>query len=324
MNLQFMGVYSHSFAGMFNASMDDSVLVFIFAGLVLFLNSVFTVQQQSVAIVERFGKFVRLASPGLNFKIPFIDSIAGRSIMRVQQLDVEVETKTEDNVFLTALVSVQYRVLPDSVYEAYYKLDNPRKQITSYVFDVVRARVPKLKLDDLFERKDEIANVVREELDEIMAQFGYSIVKALVTDINPAAVVKDAMNAINAAQRQRVAATETGEAEKIIKVKAAEAEAESMALRGQGIANERKAIVEGFQESIERFHSGVPDASSSQIMALLMMSQYIEMLKSVGSHGHSNTLMVPHTPSGMMDISAQLQQALIAANQVQESTNAPN
>lgn len=290
-------------------------------GLFVFLSGVFTVKQQTVAVIERFGKFTRLAKPGLNFKIPFIENIAKLVVMRVQQLDVEVETKTEDNVFVVAMVSVQYLVLPDKVFEACYKLDNPRKQITSFVFDVVRARVPRLKLDDFFERKDEIAHAVRDELDEVMAQFGYNIVKTLVTDINPAQLVKDAMNAINAAQRQRVAATETGEAEKIIKVKAAEAEAESMALRGQGIANERKAIVAGFRESIETFHAGVPDASSSQIMTLLMMSQYIEMLKTVGSLGHSNTIMVPHTPSGLTDMSNQLQQAIITGNQISKSSS---
>jgi len=192
----------------------------------------FLVQQQTAALVQRFGKFTRIAEPGLNFKVPFMERVAGRVNLRVRQLDVDVETKTEDNVFVKVIVSVQYFVLKEKIYDAFYKLDDPERQIRSFVFDVVRARVPKIKLDDVFEKKDEIAIVVKQELAQVMDDFGYGIVKALVTDIDPDAKVKAAMNDINAAQRLRVAAAEKGEADKILQVKSAEAEAESKALSG--------------------------------------------------------------------------------------------
>ena len=182
-------------------------------------NGFFTVEQQTLVSVERFGKFQRIAMPGLNFKIPLIDSVAGRVNLRVQQLNVPVETKSEDNVFVKVAVSVQYHVIADKAYQAFYKLENPEQQITSFVFDVVRARVPKMKLDDVFEKKDEVANAVKQELDDIMSELGYNIVKSLVTDIDPDAKVKAAMNEINEAQRMRIAANERGEAEKILKVK---------------------------------------------------------------------------------------------------------
>jgi regulator of protease activity HflC (stomatin/prohibitin superfamily) len=192
------------------------------AALAALASTFFTVEQRTTAIVQRFGKFVREAGPGLNVKIPFIDKVIGRINLRVQQLDVKIETKTEDNVFVHVVVAVQYYVLPNKVYDAFYKLDDAGRQITSFVFDVVRARVPKIKLDDVFEKKDEIADVVKGELAQVMEGFGYGILKALVTDIDPDAKVKQSMNEINAAQRLRVAATEKGEAERILKVKAAE------------------------------------------------------------------------------------------------------
>ena len=204
----------------------------------------FVVQQQTAAVVQAFGKFARVAGPGLHFKTPFVEVVAGTVNLRVRQLDVEVETKTQDNVFVKVLVSVQYFVLPDKIYEAFYKLQSPERQITSFVFDVVRARVPKIKLDDVFEKKDDIADAVKTELQQVMDDFGYDILKALVTDIDPDHKVKEAMNEINAAQRLRVAATEKGEAEKVLKVKAAEAEAEAKALSGKGIADQRRAIVD--------------------------------------------------------------------------------
>jgi regulator of protease activity HflC (stomatin/prohibitin superfamily) len=215
----------------------------------------FVVQQQTAAIVQSFGKYNRVAGPGLHFRIPFVEKVAGTVNLRVQQLDVEVETKTQDNVFVRVVVSVQYFVPPDKVYDAFYRLDDPVNQIRAFVFDVVRARVPQIRLDDVFEKKDEIATAVREELSQVMDDFGYGIVKALVTDIDPDAKVKAAMNEINAAQRMRVAATERGEADKILQVKAAEAEAESKALSGRGIADQRRAIIEGLRESVDEFQN---------------------------------------------------------------------
>ena len=275
----------------------------------------FTVEQQTAAVIQRFGKFVRVAMPGLNAKAPFIDSVAGRISLRVQQLDVKVETKTEDNVFVHVVVAVQFYVLPAKVYEAFYRLGNAATQITAFVFDVVRARVPRIKLDDVFAKKDEIADVVKSELAHVMEDFGYGIVKALVTDIDPDAKVKQAMNEINAAQRLRVAATEKGEADRILKVKAAEAEAQSKALQGKGIADQRKAIVEGLRESVDEFQRGVPGATAHDVMNLVLMTQYFDTLKEIGAAARSNTILIPHSPGNLTDLAAQVRNAMITADE---------
>ena len=276
----------------------------------------FTVKQQTAAIVTRFGKFTRIANPGLNILLPFIERVAGHVNLRVRQLDVEVETKTEDNVFVKVLVSVQYYVLPEKIYEAFYRLENPEKQIKSFVFDVVRARVPRIRLDDVFEKKDEIADVVKSELQQVMDDFGYGILKALVTDIDPDAKVKAAMNEINAATRLRVAATEKGEAEKILMVKSAEAEAESKALSGKGIADQRRAIVEGLRESVDEFQKTIRSASASDVMNMVLMTQYFDTLKDLGHQSRTNTIMIPHSPGHMNDLAGQIRNAMIAGEQV--------
>ena len=290
-------------------------------GVLMLLMTFFTVQQQTAAVIQRFGKFVRIAPPGLNFKVPLIDAVAGRLNLRVQQLDVKVETKTEDNVFVHMMVSVQYFVVPEKAYEAFYKLVDPQSQITSFVFDVVRARVPRIKLDDLFEKKDEIADAVKHELAQVMDDFGYGIVKALVTDIDPDAKVKEAMNEINAAQRMRVAATEKGEAERILRVKAAEAEAQSKALQGKGIADQRKAIVEGLRASVEDFRTGVPGSTAQDVMNLVLMTQYFDTLKEVGMASKTNTILIPHSPGYLSDLTTQMRNAMITADAVHASSN---
>lgn len=287
----------------------------IILGAIL-LTGLFTVRQQTAAIVERFGRFKRVAGAGLNFKIPLIDRIAGRISLRVRQLDVRVETKTKDNVFVFVIVSVQYFVIPEKVTDAFYKLQNAETQITSFVFDVVRARVPGINLDQVFETKDDIAQAVKLELEQIMDDFGYGIVKTLVTDIDPDAKVKASMNEINAAQRLRVAAVEQAEADKIRVVKAAEAEAESKALQGKGIADQRTAIVNGLKESVSEFQSDVQGTSAHDVMNLVLMTQYFDTLKDVGLSSNSNTIMIPHSPAGMSDISDQLRNAMITANEV--------
>jgi regulator of protease activity HflC (stomatin/prohibitin superfamily) len=292
------------------------VICLPFGLICLFLLSLFTVEQQTVALIERFGKFVRVARAGLNFRIPFIDTIAGRLSLRVLQLDVRAETKTQDNVFVNVIVSVQYFVLPDRVYDAFYKLNNPDRQINSYVFDVIRARVPAIKLDDLFEKKDEIALAVKNELNETMKNFGFEILNALVTDIEPDKKVKEAMNEINAAQRLRVAAAEKGEADRILKVKSAQAEAESKALQGKGIADQRKAIIDGLKESVENFKHSIDGASTEDVMTLVMMTQYFDTLKDLGNSANANTIMLPHSPSGVADISEQIRNAVIIGNKV--------
>lgn len=282
--------------------------------IALLFQTFFTVQQQTMAVVERLGKYNRTASPGLNFKIPLIEKVSGRLSMRICQLDVPVETKTLDNVFVKISVSVQYFVLPDEIFAAYYKLDNPEQQITSFIFDVVRARVPKMKLDDVFEKKDDIADAVKTELTDIMSQFGYGILKALVTDIDPDAKVKAAMNEINEAQRLRVAATERGEAEKILKVKQAEAEAESNALLGIGVANQRKAIINGLKDSIDEFQKTVDGTGPMEVMNLVLMTQYFDMLKSVGADGKNGTIFIPHSPGSIADLTSQIRDAMMQAS----------
>lgn len=289
------------------------VLIFFLA----FATSLFfTVEQQKIAIIERFGKFIRIARPGLHFKIPFVEKVAGVLSLRVQQLDVRAETKTKDNVFVHVIVSVQYFVLPEKVYDAFYKLINPEMQINSYVFDVVRARVPTINLDDLFEKKDEIASAVKEELNETMVSFGFEILNALVTDIEPDLKVKDAMNEINAAQRLRVAASEKGEADRILKVKSAEAEAQSKALQGKGIADQRKAIIEGLKESVDDFQKSISGSSPQDVMNLVLLTQYFDMLKELGATSNNNTIMIPHSPGAMADMATQIRDAVIAGNEV--------
>ena len=283
----------------------------------------FTVEQQTTAIIQRLGKFSRTAKPGLNLIFPFLEKVAGKVNLRVRQLDVEVETKTLDNVFVKVMVSVQYYVLPEKIFEAFYKLDDPEMQIKSFVFDVVRARVPKIKLDDVFEKKDEIADVVKSELSQVMDDFGYGIVKALVTDIDPDAKVKQAMNEINAAQRLRVASTERGEAEKILQVKAAEAEAESKALSGKGIADQRRAIIEGLRESVTEYQQSIHGASHQDVMALILMTQYFDTLKEIGLNSRANTILIPHSPGHLGDLTTQIRDAMITGDQVRAHAVAP-
>lgn len=297
------------------------VYIFLALALISLFDSFFIVRQQTVAVVERFGRFKTVAYPGLNMKVPFIDRIIAKPSLRIQQLDVEIETKTKDNVFVRCIVSVQYCILPEKVADAVYRLQNPREQITAYVFDTVRARVPSIILDDVFEKKDDIADAVKKELDIVMDDFGYSIIKTLVTDIDPDAKVKSSMNEINAAQRMREAAIQQAEAEKIRVVKAAEAEAESKALQGKGIADQRKAIIDGLKVSVESFSSSVDGTKAQDVMNLVLMTQYFDTLKDIGLSGKSNTILIPHSPGGMGDISEQMRNAIITANEVSFDTS---
>ncbi len=294
-------------------------IVLILALIAFAYFSLFTVQQQSEAIVQRFGRFVRAAKPGLNFLIPVIENVAGVLSLRVDQLEVKVETKTEDNVFLHVLVAVQFYVHPEKTYEAFYKLQDPAKQITSFVFDVVRARVPKIKLDDVFEKKDEIANAVKSELEQVMSEFGYGIIKALVTDIDPDKKVKESMNEINAAQRMRFAASEKGEADRILKVKSAEAEAQSKALQGKGMADQRQAIIQGLKNSVADFKESLPNTTEQDVLNLILVTQYFDTIKDLGQSSNNNTIMIPHSPSAVGDIMQQVTNSIITANQVENA-----
>ena len=293
------------------------VFVFIIIGLGLF-----TVKQQTAAIVQRLGKFHSIRQSGLQFKIPFVDTIAGRVSLKTQQLDVPVETKTKDDVFVHIRVSVQFRIIPEAVYDAFYKLENPYEQITSYIFDVVRAEVPKMRLDDVFVRKDDIAHAISSELQEAMNEYGYKIVKALVTDIDPDKAVKHAMNRINAAEREKTAAEFDGEAERIRIVAKAKAEAESKRLQGQGIADQRREIAKGLEESVEVLN-GV-GINSQEASALIVVTQHYDTLQSMGENANSNLIMMPNAPSVGSDMLTNMVSSFVASRQIGEDMKRKN
>jgi len=273
--------------------------------LVTVLKTLFTVRTASAGVVERFGKFNRIVRPGLQILMPFAEQ-AYIVDLQVKQAQFQVETKTKDNVFVQIPVSVQYQVLDDRIYDAFYKLSAPQKQIESFVFNSVLGHVPKLTLDETFEQMSGISIAVKMELDATMSGFGYNILNALVTDIIPDVKVKAAMNDINAAQRAQVAAMARGEADKILKVKQAEAEAESKALQGKGIAAERQAIIDGLSASIEHFQQGVPGATSEDVMALVLLTQYFDTLRDIGTRGGTNTLFLPNNPGAAADFQTQI------------------
>ena len=289
------------------------LLIVAFIILYVVLASFFTVRTSQVAVVTRFGKFLRVAEPGLNWKVPVFDAVAGIVTLRVNQITLTMETKTRDNVFVTIPISVQNRVRPEKVFDAFYKLSDPVAQIKSYVEQVILGHVPGMTLDEVFASQSSIAAAVKKELDVDMADFGYEIVNVLVTDIVPDAKVKSAMNDINAAQREQVAANSRGEAEKILVVKKAEAQAESKALQGQGIANERRAIIEGLQNSIEQFQKVVGGPSSTEVMQLVLVTQYFDTLKSIGESDRTNTLFLQHSPTAVHDVSEQILNAMLVS-----------
>jgi len=284
---------------------------------VLLASGLFIVKQQTAAIIERFGKFVGIRQPGLHLKIPLVDKIAGRMSLKILQLDVIVETKTKDDVFVKLKVSVQYKVVTSSVYDAFYKLDYPQDQITSYVFDVIRAEVPKMKLDDVFEKKNDIANAVKGELNEAMTNYGYDIIKALVTDIDPDGQVKEAMNRINAAEREKVAAQYEGDAARILIVEKAKAEAESKRLQGQGIADQRREIARGLEESVDVLN-GV-GINSQEASALIVVTQHYDTLQSIGEHTNSNLILLPNSPQAGSDMLNNMVSSFSASNQIGEA-----
>tara|TARA_B100000963_G_C22624451_1_gene671622 strand:- start:979 stop:1914 length:936 start_codon:yes stop_codon:yes gene_type:complete len=290
---------------------------FIFLGLVIVLTAFFIVKQQTAAIIERFGRFQSIRQSGLQLKIPLIDRIAGRLSLKIQQLDVIVETKTLDDVFVRLKISVQYKVVRDKVYEAFYKLDYPHEQITSYVFDVVRAEVPKMKLDDVFVKKDDIAIAVKTELNEAMMDYGYDIIKTLVTDIDPDAQVKEAMNRINASEREKIAAQFEGDAARILIVEKAKAEAESKRLQGQGIADQRREIARGLEESVEVLNKvGI---NSQEASALIVVTQHYDTLQSIGGESNSNLILLPNSPQAGSNMLNDMVASFTASNQIGEA-----
>ena len=296
--------------------MDYSIFIFVLAGLFILFSLFFTVKQQTAVSIERFGKFQSIRHSGLQLKIPVIDKIAARISLKIQQLDVIVETKTLDDVFVKIKVSVQFVVIKDKVYDAIYKLEYPHDQITSYVFDVVRAEVPKMKLDDVFVKKDDIAIAVKREVQESMETYGYDIIKTLVTDIDPDAQVKAAMNRINAAEREKVAAQYEGDAQRILIVEKAKAEAESKRLQGQGIADQRREIARGLVESVDVLNKvGI---SSQEASELIVVTQHYDTLQAVGQDTKSNLILLPNSPQAGAEMLNNMIASFAASNQIGE------
>mgnify|MGYP000309559604 CR=1 FL=1 len=289
----------------------------IFFGLIILISAFFIVKQQTAVVIERFGKFESIRHSGLQLKIPLVDRIAGKLSLKIQQLDVIIETKTLDDVFVRLKVSVQYMVIKDKVYEAFYKLDYPHDQITSFVFDVVRAEVPKMKLDDVFVKKDDIAIAVKTELNEAMLNYGYDIIKTLVTDIDPDSQVKAAMNRINAAEREKVAAQYEGDAARILIVEKAKAEAESKRLQGQGIADQRREIARGLEESVEVLNKvGI---NSQEASALIVVTQHYDTLQAIGGETNSNLILLPNSPQAGSNMLNEMVASFAASNEIGEA-----
>ena len=289
----------------------------VIVGLLILLACFFIVKQQTAVVIERFGRFHSIRNSGLQMKIPLVDRIAGRLSLKIQQLDVIVETKTLDDVFVKLKVSVQYVVKRDKVYEAFYKLEYPQDQITSYVFDVVRAEVPKMKLDDVFVKKDDIAIAVKGELQEAMLEYGYDIIKTLVTDIDPDAQVKEAMNRINASEREKIAAQFEGDAARILIVEKAKAEAESKRLQGQGIADQRREIARGLEESVEVLNKvGI---NSQEASALIVVTQHYDTLQAIGEETNTNLILLPNSPQAGSDMLNNMVASFTASNQIGEA-----
>lgn len=297
----------------------ESLIFYIPLGILFILllfSTLFVVKQQTSAVIERLGKFVSIRNSGLQLKIPIIDRVAGRVNLRVQQLDVIIETKTKDNVFVKLKVSVQFKVIQNSVYDAFYALEYPHDQITSYIFDVVRAEVPKMKLDDVFERKDDIAVAVKKELNEAMTRYGYDIINTLITDIDPDIQVKNAMNRINAADREKTAAEFEAEAQRIKIVAKARAEAESKRLQGQGIADQRREIARGLEESVNVLNNvGI---NSQEASALIVVTQHYDTLQSIGEETNSNLILLPNSPQAGSDMLNNMVASFTASNMIGE------
>lgn len=279
------------------------------------------VKQKNAVIIERLGKFNRVSKAGLHVKIPLIDSIAGNVNLRVRELPVEVETKTKDDVFVKIVVSVQFFVIDtvDGIRDSFYELNNPEQQIQSYVFDSIRSEVPLMELDDVFAQKEKIAIAIKNELSDTMKQFGFDFIKALVTDIDPDAKVKQSMNEINAAKRMKEAAREEAAAGKIRVVAAAEADSESKRLAGEGIAKQRIAIANGLKESVEEVKLAMEDHVTSQdVMNMLFMTQHYETISKL-SENNTSTIFMPYSPDNVGDLQMQIQSSLIAVDGMKKS-----
>ncbi|KAL7183948.1 hypothetical protein ACSBR2_026174 [Camellia fascicularis] len=279
------------------------------------------VDQANIGVVESWGRFQKLAQPGFHFFNPFAgECLAGVLSTRISSLDVRIETKTKDNVFVQLLCSIQYRVIKENADDAFYELQNPKEQIQAYVFDVVRAHVPRMTLDELFEQKGDVAQAVLEELEKVMGAYGYNIEHILMVDIIPDPSVRKAMNEINAAQRLQLASVYKGEAEKILQVKKAEAEAEAKYLGGVGVARQRQAITDGLRENILNFSHKVEGTSAKEVMDLIMITQYFDTIKDLGNSSKNTTVFIPHGPGHGRDIGDQIRNGMMeaASSQINE------
>jgi regulator of protease activity HflC (stomatin/prohibitin superfamily) len=294
------------------------IILFII-GIGLLGNSILIVKQKTAIIIERFGRFHSIRFSGLSFKLPIVDRLAAKQNLKIQQLDVDVETKTRDNVFVNAKVSVQYQIIREKVAESFYKLDNPKIQIESYVFDVVRSEIPKLILDEVFSNKNVVAESIKHALTDSMEGFGYTIRNSLITDLQPESSVKEAMNRINATEREKSAAKNEADAQKIKLVRIAEADAESKRLQGEGLANQRKEIAKGIRESIETIKEcGVDE---EEVMTLLLVTQHYDAIQDVAKNSVTNTVMLNYSPSGITDVATQIREAVLSVKSHKSATS---
>ncbi len=292
------------------------IIIPLLIALVVFFKSFIIVQEQTAVIIERLGRFHSVRQSGLGMLIPFVDKKRALVNLRVQQIDVTVETKSFDDVFINLQVSVQYEIGREKVKDAYYSLTNAHNQISAYIFDDVRSEVPKLELDDVFAKKEDIASAVQQNISESMQIYGYTIIKALITDIDPDHKVKESMNRINAAKREKEAALQEAEGKKIRIIKEAEAEAEAKRLSGEGIAQQRLEIVRGFKESVQDFQSSLQTVSHEEVMQFVLMTQYFDTIKDIGVHSNSTAILIPHSPGGMKDFQDQIMQGTFLANKL--------
>lgn len=294
--------------------MSPFIIAALAVFVLIFFSTVKVVQEKSAKVIQRFGSFSRIMQPGINFCIPFVESVAGTVSLKVQQLDIHIETKTKDDVFVKLQVSVHVQIMKSRVREAFYELDDPYSQISSYIFDTVRAEVPKLELDDVFSRKDDIATAVKAELAEHMEQYGYRIVQTLITDIDPDAMVKESMNRINAAKRNKEAVYEDAEGRKMARIKDAEADKESKRLQGEGVAEQRLAIIKGFADSVEDFSNTLSDVSPIEIMQFVLLTQHYDTIKDIGEKNSS--ILVPYSPGNLQSLQQQLMEGNIMADEI--------
>lgn len=291
------------------------IAIVAFLAIVLF-NTYIIVQERTARVVQRLGQFNRVLKPGLHFLIPFLDSASKPIDLRIRQIDVQIETKTKDNVFVQIRVSVHLQVREDLVQDAYYKLSDPISQLSSYIYDDVRAEVPKMSLDDVFARKEDIAFSIQENLATQMQDYGYRIIKALITDIEPDSLVKESMNRINAARRNKEALSEDAEGRKMAKIKDAEAEKESKRLQGEGVADQRLAIIKGFADSVQDFSETLKDVSAVEIMQFVLLTQHYDTIKEIGER--NSTMLVPYSPNSVSDLQQQIMQGSFMSNKMHD------